>query len=154
VAYYRRWVTPAKRNYSTYEECLAVLFRCEKCRAAAIWSTKNSSCITTVSLCWLLKIANEIGRLVRWVLSLAPFKFKLDIHEETTMSWRTPCPRCSQGSVLRFLRSHAHRYCNLYHWFILSLMINSCVTFFNELRQKILTRQAAAYKFRVNKNFV
>jgi len=33
IAYYSRVLTAAERKYRTYEECLVVIFGCEKCRS-------------------------------------------------------------------------------------------------------------------------
>jgi len=76
VSYYSRLLTPAERNYSTYEECLAVLFGCDKCPSYLEHKEFELHC-DNLSLCWLLKRAKEIGHLCRWVLRLAPFKFKV-----------------------------------------------------------------------------
>ena len=77
VSYYSRLLTPAERNYSIYEkECLAVLLGCERCRSYLEHKEFELQC-DNLSLCWLLKRTKEIGRLGRWVLRLAPFKFKV-----------------------------------------------------------------------------
>ena len=74
VSYYSRMLTPAE-NYSTYEkECLAVVYGCEKCRSYLEHKEFELHC-DNLALCWLLKRVKEIGRLGRWVLRLAPFKF-------------------------------------------------------------------------------
>jgi len=45
VSYYSRMLTPAE-NYSTYEECLAVVYGCEKCRSYLIIRSLNSIATT------------------------------------------------------------------------------------------------------------
>ena len=77
VMYHSRVLTPAERNYSTYEkECLAVIFGCEKGRCYLEHKEFELHC-DNLALCWLLKKVKEIGRLGRWVVRLAPFKFKV-----------------------------------------------------------------------------
>ena len=77
ISFYSRLLSPAERNYSTYEkECLAVLFGCEKCRPYLEHTEFELHC-DNLALCWLLKRVKEIGRIGRWVLRLAPFKFRV-----------------------------------------------------------------------------
>jgi hypothetical protein len=77
ISYYSRLLTPPERNYSVQErECLAILFGCEKCRTFLEHKEFELSC-DNLSLCWLLKRAKDVGRLGRWVLRLAPFKFRV-----------------------------------------------------------------------------
>jgi hypothetical protein len=77
VAYYSRLLTPSERRYSTYEkECLAILFGCERCRCYLEHKEFELEC-DNLSLCWLLRRTKDVGRLGRWVLRLAPFKFKV-----------------------------------------------------------------------------
>jgi hypothetical protein len=77
VSYYSRLLSPAEHNYSTYEiECLAFLFGCEKCRSYLEHGECELQC-DNLARCWLLKRVKEIGRLGRWILRLAPFKFKV-----------------------------------------------------------------------------
>jgi hypothetical protein len=79
ISYYSRLLSAAERNYSTYEqECLAVLFGCEKCRSYLEHKDFELHCDNLV-LCWLLKTVKEIGRLGRCVLRLAPFKFRVKL---------------------------------------------------------------------------
>jgi hypothetical protein len=75
IGYYSRVLTSAERKYSTYEkECLAVLFGCEKCRVYLEHKQFELSC-DNLALCWLLKRVKDVGRMGRWILRLAPFKF-------------------------------------------------------------------------------
>jgi hypothetical protein len=77
TGYYSRVLTSAEKKYSTYEkECLAVLFGCEKCRVYLEHKQFELSC-DNLALCWLLKRVKDVGRLGRWILRLAPFKFKV-----------------------------------------------------------------------------
>jgi hypothetical protein len=76
-------LTPAERNYTIYEkECLAVLFGCEKCRSYLEHQQFELHC-DNLALCWLLRRVEELCRLGRWVLRLAPFKFKV-VHTKGT----------------------------------------------------------------------
>ena len=76
IAYYSRHLTPAEINYTTYEECLAILFGCERCRSYLEHKEFELNC-DNLALCWLLRKTKEIGRLGRWVLRLAPSKFRV-----------------------------------------------------------------------------
>jgi len=77
ISYYSRLLTAAERGYSTYEkECLAVIFGCEKCRVYLEHKEFELQC-DNLALCWLLKRVKDIGRLGRWILRLAPFKFRV-----------------------------------------------------------------------------
>jgi hypothetical protein len=77
VSYYSHLFSPAERRYSTYErECLAIIFGCEKCRTYLEHKEFELQC-DNLALYWLLKRVKDIGRLGRWVLRLAPFKFKV-----------------------------------------------------------------------------
>jgi hypothetical protein len=77
VAYSSRLLSPAERRYSIHEkECLAVVYGCEKFRSYLehkefYLHTDNEA------LAWLLCHAKELGRIGRWLLRLAPFKFKV-----------------------------------------------------------------------------
>jgi transposase InsO family protein len=77
IAYSSRLLTPAERRYSVHEkECLAVVYGCEKYRSYL--EHKEFSLFTdNQALSWLLRHAKELGRIGRWVLRLAPFKFKV-----------------------------------------------------------------------------
>ena len=75
IAFASRLLTAAERNYAIYEkECLAVVWGCERFRVYLehkefILHTDNQA------LSWLLKRVKELGRLGRWILRLAPYKF-------------------------------------------------------------------------------
>ena len=77
IAYSSRLLSPAERKYSIHEkECLAVVYGCEKYRSYL--EHKEFSLHTdNQALAWLLRHAKELGRIGRWVLRLAPFKFKV-----------------------------------------------------------------------------
>jgi hypothetical protein len=77
ISFHSRLLTEAERRYSTYEkECLAVLFGCERCRTYLEHKEFELRC-DNLALCWLLKRVKDVGRLGRWILRLAPFKFKV-----------------------------------------------------------------------------
>lgn len=75
IAFASRLLSATERKYSTYEkECLAVVWGCERFRVYLehtpfILHTDNQA------LSWLLKQVRELGRIGRWVLRLAAFKF-------------------------------------------------------------------------------
>ena len=75
VSYYSHLLNSAERPISTYEkECLAVLFGCEKCRYYLELNEFEFHC-HNLAVCWLLKTVEDIVRLGRWVLRLAPLNF-------------------------------------------------------------------------------
>ena len=70
-------MTAAESRYSTYEkERLAVIFGCEKCRTYLEHKVFELNC-NNLALCWLLKVVKDVGRLGRWILRLAHFRFKV-----------------------------------------------------------------------------
>jgi hypothetical protein len=76
ISYYSRLLTVAEQKYRTYEKkCLAVIFGCEKCRTYL--EHKEFELHYDLALCWLLKRIKVVGRLSRWILRLAPFKFRV-----------------------------------------------------------------------------
>jgi hypothetical protein len=76
VAYYSKLLGPAERRYSTYEkECLAV-FGCERAITYLKHKEFELHC-DNLALCWLFTNVKDVGRLGRWILRLAPFKFKV-----------------------------------------------------------------------------
>ena len=76
ISYYSRLLTVTERKYSTYEKgCLPVIFGCEKCRTYL--QHKFELHCDNLALCWLLKRVKDVGRLGRWILRLAPFKFRV-----------------------------------------------------------------------------
>jgi len=76
ISYYSRLLTEAEKKYSTYDVCLAVIYGCEKCRPY-LEHRKFEMLCDNLALCWLLKRVKDVGRLGRWILGLAPFKFKV-----------------------------------------------------------------------------
>jgi hypothetical protein len=72
-----RHVTIHVYDNSTYErECLDVIFGCEKCRPYLEHKEFELQC-DNLALCWLLRKVKDIGRLGRWILRLAPYKFRV-----------------------------------------------------------------------------
>jgi hypothetical protein len=77
IAYYSQLLGPSEWRFSSYEkECLAVLFGCERCRCYLEHKEFELEC-DNLSLCSLLRRTKDVGRLGRWMLRLAPFKFKV-----------------------------------------------------------------------------
>jgi hypothetical protein len=78
IAYTSRLLSPAERKYAIYEECLAVVYGCEKYRS---YLKHKEFHLTTdnQALAWLLKQTREFGRIGCWVFRLAPFKFKVGL---------------------------------------------------------------------------
>ena len=77
IAYSSLLLSAVERRYSIHErECLAVIYGCEKYRSYL--EHKEFSLFTdNQALAWLLRHAKELGRIGRWVLRLAPFKFRV-----------------------------------------------------------------------------
>jgi len=77
ISYYSRLLTAPENRYSTYEkECLAVFCGCERCRTY-LEHKQFELCCDNLALCWLLKRARDVGRIGRWILRLAPFRFRV-----------------------------------------------------------------------------
>ena len=51
-------------------------FVCERCRSYLEHKEFEFQCVN-LALCWLLKRFKDIGQLGRWILRLAPFKFRV-----------------------------------------------------------------------------
>jgi hypothetical protein len=77
IAYSSRLLSAAERRYSAHEkECLAVVHGCEK--YIQYLEHKEFDIYTdNQALAWLLRHAKELGRIGRWILRLAPFKFRV-----------------------------------------------------------------------------
>jgi hypothetical protein len=77
VVFYSKLLGAADRRYSTYEkECLAIVFGCERARSYLEHKEFELHC-DNLTLCWLFHNVKDVGRLGRWILRLAPFKFKV-----------------------------------------------------------------------------
>jgi hypothetical protein len=77
IAFASRLLNVAERKYSTYEkECLAVVWGCERFR---VYLEHKEFTLHTdnEALSWLLRRVKEVGRIARWILRIAPFKFKV-----------------------------------------------------------------------------
>lgn len=77
VAFASRVLSPAEKVYSIYErECLAVLFGCE--RFKSFLEHQEFTVFTdNEALTWMRKHVNQLGRVGRWILRLAQFKFNV-----------------------------------------------------------------------------
>jgi hypothetical protein len=77
ISFHSKLLSPCERRYSTYEkECLAVLFGCEKCGEYFEHKEFELQC-DNLALCWLLRNVKDVGRLGRWILRLAHYKFRV-----------------------------------------------------------------------------
>jgi hypothetical protein len=73
VAYCSKRLGPAERRYSTYEECLAVYLVVSA--RSYLEHTEFKLDSENLILCLLFKNVQDVGRLGRWIIRLAPFKF-------------------------------------------------------------------------------
>ena len=77
ISYCCRLFNIAERKHITYDkQCLAVTFSCEKCRIYLVHKEFEIHC-ENLPLCWLLKRVKDVGRLGRWILRVAPIKFRV-----------------------------------------------------------------------------
>jgi len=92
----------AEKRYRTYEkEFLAVIFGCEKSRTYLEHKEFELHC-DNLALCWLLKRVKDIGRLGRWILCLALFKFGVKLTRGIVMLWLISCCECLMGTLGKF----------------------------------------------------
>jgi hypothetical protein len=77
VVFNSRSLSPAEIRYSIHEkECLAVVYGCQNYHSYL--ERKEFSLYTdNQAFSWLLRYPKEVGRIGRWLLRLAPFKFKV-----------------------------------------------------------------------------
>jgi hypothetical protein len=76
IAFASRLLTAAERKYSIHEkECLAVVWGYERF-CVYLEHTEFTLHTDNQALSWLLRHAKELGRIGRWILRLAPYKFK------------------------------------------------------------------------------
>ena len=76
ISYYCRLLNVAER-YSTYETgCSAVIFSYKKCPTYLVHKKFEDHC-QNVLLYSLLKRVKDVGRLGKWILRLAPIKFRV-----------------------------------------------------------------------------
>ncbi|PNF41459.1 hypothetical protein B7P43_G13385 [Cryptotermes secundus] len=93
IAFAGRLLSGTKRKYLTYEkECLAAVWGCERFRVYLehkqfVLHTDNQA------LSWLLKQVRELGRLGRWILRLASFKFTI-VHVSGKANVVADCLTC------------------------------------------------------------
>jgi hypothetical protein len=77
IGYASRTLTEAERRYSIYErEAMAVVFGCEKFRTF-VEHEPFTIHTDNQAVSWLRKHGNQLGRVARWVMRLAPFKFDI-----------------------------------------------------------------------------
>jgi hypothetical protein len=77
IAFASRLLNAAEHGYAIYEkECLAVVWGCERFRVY-LEHKKFVLYTDNQALSWLLKHVREVGRIGRWILRLAPFKFNV-----------------------------------------------------------------------------
>ena len=131
-----------------------MLFGCEKCRSYLEHKEFELHC-DNLALCWLLKRVKDVGRLGRWVLHLAPFKFRVKhtrgvdnvvadalSHIFEGKSWETPeviCATLFESLPLVYSSIEKHQ---------------TDDSFCKELKEKILAGLPAVDNFRLYKNLV
>jgi hypothetical protein len=77
ISFQSKLLSPTERRYITYEkECLVVFFGCEKCREYLEHKEFELQC-DNLALCWFLNKVKDVGRLGKWILRLAPYKFRV-----------------------------------------------------------------------------
>jgi hypothetical protein len=152
IAFASRLLTVAERKYSIHEkECLAVVWGCERFRVylehkEIILHTHNQA------LSWLLRHAKELGRIGRWILRLAPYKFKT-VHlsgksnvvaDCLTRQFEDPSEQSFSGLVLQHLPAAFQS--------IREHQIKD--PFCSDLYQKIKQKDPAVRNFRFNNTIV
>ncbi|RWS18483.1 KRAB-A domain-containing protein-like protein, partial [Leptotrombidium deliense] len=79
IAYGGRTLTPAEKNYTISElECLAVVTGMLKFRHFCYGHHKVIVVTDHHALCWLMRVTDASGRLLRWSLRLQEFSFDIE----------------------------------------------------------------------------
>ena len=155
IAYYSRLLTPAETNYSMYEkECLAILFGCERCCSYLKHKEFELHC-DNLALCWLLKRVKENGRLGRWVLRLAPFKFKIKHTKGADNVVVDALPRMFEGQSHKTPEMACAAMLQSLPLIYSSLEEHQAEDeFCKDIKQKITTNPAAVNNFQIHKQLV
>jgi hypothetical protein len=155
ISYYSRVLTPTEQKYSTYEkECLAVLFGCEKCHVFLEHKEFELHC-DNLALCWLLRRVKEVGRLARWILRLAPFKFRVRhtrgvnnvVADALSRMFDGSCPEAPEAVCATMLGSLPLVYSSLEEH-------QKSDAFCTDLVSKVQGKEAAATNFQIYKGLV
>ena len=78
IAYFSQCMNKAELNYSaTEKECLAVILAVKKFRPY-LYGTRFTIVTDHCALCWLMRVRNPNGRLVRWSLMLQDLDFEIE----------------------------------------------------------------------------
>jgi len=155
ISFYSRLLSPAERNYTIYEkECLAVLFGCEKCRPYLEHTEFELHCVN-LALCWLLKRVKEVGCIGRWVLRLAPFKFRV-VHTKGSDNLVVDAlSRVFEGNVQKSLEVKCAMILESLPLVYSSLEEHQVTEpFCEDIKRKIITKSVGAENFQVRKNLL
>ena len=131
---------------------MAVLFGCERCRSFLEHKEFELHCDNS-ALCWLLRRVKDVGRLARWILRLASFKFRVKYTRETDNVVADALSRMFEGGT-----EETPENCCMALWQELPLVYSSLEvhqekdSFCKELRGKILAGEASVDKFQVQGN--
>lgn len=104
IAYYSQCMNKAELNYSaTEKECLAVILAVKKFRPY-LYGTKFKIVTDHCALCWLMRVKNPNGRLVRWSLMLQDLDFEIEYesgkkHLEADALSRAPVDPAVEGET-------------------------------------------------------
>ena len=155
IAYYSCLLSPAERNYTIHEkECLAVLSGCDKFRSYLEHKKFVLHC-DNLALCWLLKRVKEIGRLGRWIIRLAPFKFKVVHKKRSDNVVADALSRVFEGTVhhsLQMLCSAVLESLPLVYSSLEEHQLQD--PYCQDVRQKIASDSGDVANFRLHKNLV
>ena len=87
TSYRSRVLSPAERQYSVYEKCLAVLFGCEKARSYLERKEFELHCDNLAVL--VAQTCQRCRSFGLWILLLSPFKFSHPHTKSRRCGWRS-----------------------------------------------------------------